>query len=68
MVWTITRVKVVVLVTAPPAAATVMGKLPPGVAAPVLMVKTREQVGLQWAEEKAAVAPEGTPETEKETG
>jgi len=68
VVWIIAREKLVVLVTPPPATATIMGKLPPGIAALVLMVKTREQVGLQRTEEKDAVAPEGMPETEKETG
>ena len=61
------RVKAVVLVTPPPTAVTVTGKLPVVVAPVVLTLKTVEHVGLQEAEEKDAVAPEGSPEAEKET-
>ena len=46
---------------------TVIGKLPVGVDPLVLIVNTDEQVGLQEAEEKDLVAPEGSPETEKAT-
>jgi len=46
---------------------TVIGKLPAGVDPLVPIVTTVEQVGLQEAEEKDAVAPEGRPEAEKET-
>ena len=61
------RVKAVVLVTPPPVAETVIGKLPIGVDPLVLTVNTVEQDGLQEVEEKDAVAPEGSPETLKET-
>jgi hypothetical protein len=58
---------VVVLVTPPPVAVTVMLELPAGVEPLVLMVRVEEQVGLQLAEEKEVVAPAGSPETENET-
>ncbi len=61
------RLKAVVLVTPPPTAVTVTGKLPVVVAPVVLTLNTVEQVGLQEAEEKDDVAPEGSPEAEKET-
>ena len=61
------RVKAVVLVTLPPVAETVIGKLPVGVDPLVLTVNIDEQVGLQEAVEKDPVAPEGSPETEKAT-
>src|SRR6266481_6543478 len=61
------RVKAVVFVTPPPLDVTVIGKLPVGVDRVVLSVSVEEQVGLQEAEEKAPVAPEGSPETVKET-
>ena len=61
------RVKAVVLVTPPPVAETVIGKLPVGVDPLVLTVNTVEQDGLQEVEEKDPVAPEGSPETLKET-
>jgi hypothetical protein len=61
------RLNVEVLVTPPPAAVIVMLELPAGVELLVLMVSVEEQVGLQLVEEKEAVAPEGSPETEKET-
>ena len=59
--------RAVVLVTPPPVDVTVIGKLPVGVDPLVLIVNTVEQVGLQEAEEKDPVAPEGSPETPKET-
>jgi len=58
---------VVVLVTPPPAAVMVMLELPAGVEPLVFMVNVEEQVGLQEADEKDPVAPEGSPDTEKET-
>ena len=61
------KLNVVVLVTPPPVAVTVMVELPAGVEAVVLMVRVEEQAGLQLVEEKEAVAPAGRPETEKET-
>jgi hypothetical protein len=61
------RVKAVVLVTPPPVEETVTGKLPAGVEPLVAMVSFDEQVGLQEAEEKEAIAPEGNPDTVKET-
>jgi hypothetical protein len=61
------RVKAVVLVTPPPVAVTVTGKLPVGVALLVAIVKTEEHAGLQEAEEKDPAAPAGRPETLKET-
>jgi hypothetical protein len=61
------RLKAVVLVTLPPTAVTVTGKLPVVVAPVVLTLNTVEHVGLQEAEEKDAVAPEGSPAAEKET-
>jgi hypothetical protein len=60
------RLNVVALVTPPPVAVTVMVELPAGVPL-VLIVRVKEQVGLQLAEEKEAVAPLGRPEVEKET-
>jgi|SRR5689334_12136761 len=56
-------VKFAVLVMPPPVALTVMEKLPVGVDPLVLILRTVEQVGLQEAEEKELVAPEGSPET-----
>ena len=61
------RAKAVVFVRPPPMEVTVIGKLPAGVDPLVPIVTTVEQVGLQEAEEKDAVAPEGSPEAEKET-
>ncbi len=58
----------VILVTPPPVPVTVMGNVPVGVATEVAMVKVVEQLGLQLAAENEAVAPEGSPETEKLTG
>jgi len=60
-------VNAVVLVTPPPVEVTVMGKLPAGVEAVVLMFSTVEHVGLQEAEENEGVAPVGNPETLNET-
>ena len=60
-------VNAVVCVTPPPLDVTVIGKLPMGVDPLVLMVSVEEQVGLQEAEEKDPVAPEGRPEAVKET-
>ena len=61
------RVKAVVFVTPLPVDVIVMGKVPAGVDPLVLMVSVEEQVGLQEAEEKDPVAPEGSPETLNET-
>src|ERR1051325_2576742 len=61
------RVKDVSFVTPPPAAATVIGKLPTAVELLALIVNNVEQAGLQEGAEKEAVAPAGRPETEKET-
>ena len=61
------KLNVVVLVTPPPAAVTVMVELPAGVEALALMVRVEEQVGLQVAEENEAVAPVGRPEAERVT-
>ena len=60
-------VNAVVCVTPPPVEVTLIGKLPMGVDPLVLMVSVEEQVGLQEAEEKDPVAPEGRPEAVKET-
>src|SRR5882724_7844990 len=46
---------------------TVMGKVPAAVAAVVVMVSVVAQVGLQDPSDKAAVAPLGRPDTEKDT-
>jgi hypothetical protein len=62
------NVKAVVLLTLPPVDVTTMGKLPAGVDPVVLMVSTVEQDGVQEAEDKDAVAPEGRPPVENETG
>ena len=67
-VITTVNINVVVLVTLPPVAVTVIGKLPPEVAAVVPMVRTVEQLGLQPLGENEAVAPEGSPATAKEIG
>ena len=61
------RLNVVVLVTPPPVAVTVMVELPAAVELLVLMVSVEEQLGLQLVEDNEAVAPEGSPDTEKET-
>lgn len=62
------RVKLVVLVTPPPAPVTVIVRLPVGVDAEVATVSRLEQVGLQVVREKEALAPDGSPDVEKETG
>jgi hypothetical protein len=61
------RLKEVVLVIPPPVAVIVIVDVPAGVALLVLMVKVVEQAGLHEADENDPVAPEGRPETEKET-
>ena len=62
------RVNIVIFVTPPPMAVTVMGWGPTGVAAAVLIVSVDEQVGVQEGGGVDSVAPEGRPETEKVTG
>ena len=61
------RVKLAVLVTPPPVEVTVIGKLPAGVDPLVVIFNTVEHAGVQEVEEKDPVAPEGRPETLKET-
>src|SRR5215831_4645124 len=61
------RRNAVVLVTPPPVAVTVIGKVPPDVAAVVATVNIVEQLRLQAVCEKDPVAPDGKPATEKET-
>jgi hypothetical protein len=61
------KVKLVVLVTPPPAPVTTIVYVPTGVDAAVAIVRRLEQVGLQFVCEKEALAPEGSPDTEKET-
>jgi hypothetical protein len=61
------KLNVVVLVTPPPFAVTVMVALPAGVEAVVLMVNIEEQFGVQLPEEREAVVPAGSPEAAKET-
>jgi len=61
------RVKAVVFVTPLPVDVIVIGKLPVDVDPVVLMVSVEEHVGLQEAEEKDPVAPEGRPEAVNET-
>ena len=61
------KLNVVVFVTPPPDALTVMVELPAGVEPLVLIVNVEEQLGLQLDEEKEAVAPVGSPETENES-
>ena len=63
----ILRVKAVVFDTPPPVEVTVIGKLPTDVDPLVAILSVVEQVGLQEAEEKDPVAPEGNPDTVKET-
>jgi len=62
------KLNVVVLETPPPDAVTVMVEVPPGVEPLVATVSVEEQLGLQLFGEKEAVAPEGSPEAESETG
>jgi hypothetical protein len=59
------KLNVVVFVTPPPPAVTVMVELPAGVEVFVLIVIVEEQAGLQLVEENEAVAPVGKPETER---
>jgi hypothetical protein len=61
------KLKVVVLVTPPPVEVTVTVEVAAGVARVVLMVNVEEQLALQEAEEKEAVAPVGKPEAENVT-
>ena len=61
------KLNIVVLVTPPPVAVTVMLELPAGVELFVLIVIVEEQAGLQLAEEKEALAPVGKPEAERVT-
>ena len=61
------KLNVVVLVTPPPDAVTVMVELPAAVELLALIVTIEEQLGLQFAEENDAVAPAGRPEAEKVT-
>jgi hypothetical protein len=61
------RANAVVLVTPPPVEVMVMGKLPAGVDPLVLIFNSVEHVGVQEAVEKDPLAPEGRPETPKET-
>ena len=60
------KLNVVVLVTPPPDAVTVILELPAAVELLALIVSVEEQVGLQLVEENEAVAPEGSPEALKE--
>jgi hypothetical protein len=62
------RVKVVVFVTPPPLALTVIVELPAGVAPAVLIASVEEQVGLHELAEKVPVAPDGNPDTVNDTG
>ena len=61
------KLKLVVFVTPPPLAVTVTVELPAEVELLVLTVRMEEQVGLQEADEKEAVAPVGRPEAVKMT-
>jgi hypothetical protein len=61
------KLNVVVLVTPPPDAVTVMVELPAAVELLALMVSVEEQVGLQLVEENEAVPPVGKPEAENVT-
>ena len=58
------KLNVVVLVTPPPVAVTVMVEVPAGVEPVVLMVNVEEQGGLQLATENEAVVPVGSPVAE----
>lgn len=60
--------KAIVFVTPPPAPVTVMLELPRGVVPRVVTVIVVPQVGVQLGALKEAVAPDGKPETEKDTG
>lgn len=59
--------KLVVLVIPPPVADNIIVDGPAGVELVVLIVNVEEQVALQLAGEKVAVAPTGNPEAEKVT-
>ena len=59
--------KLVVLVIPPPVADTIIVDGPAGVELVVLIVNVEEQVALQLAGEKVAVAPTANPEAEKVT-
>jgi len=61
------NVKPVLLVMPPLVAFTVTGKFPAGVDPVVAMLRTVEQDRVQDAGEKEPVAPEGRPETLKDT-
>src|SRR6266567_4424304 len=61
------RLKLVVLVTPPPVPVTVMVEVPVGVDDVVEIVSPLEHVGVHAVGENAAVAPEGSPEAEKDT-
>lgn len=61
------RLNVVVFVSPPPAAVTVMVELPAAVEPLVLIVSVEEQVGLQLFEDNEAVVPRGRPAVEKDT-
>jgi hypothetical protein len=63
----IVRAKLVVFVIPPPVPVTVIVEVPGGVEPLVLTVSVEEQLRVQLAEEKEAVAPLGRPEVEKET-
>jgi hypothetical protein len=61
------KLNVVVLVTPPPVAVTVMVELPAGVEPVVLTVNVEEQPGLQLPRENEAVVPVGSPAAENAT-
>jgi hypothetical protein len=61
------KLNVVVWVTPPPDAVTVMLEFPTGVELVVLIFNVNEQFGLQLVEEKELVAPVGKPEAENAT-
>ena len=61
------KLNVLVFVTLPPDAVTVIVELPAAVELLALMVSVEEQLGLQLAEDNEAVTPKGSPDTEKET-
>ena len=61
------RLNEVVFDFPPPAPVTTSGKEPAGVAALVVTVRVDEQAGPQDGFEKDALAPLGSPETEKAT-
>jgi hypothetical protein len=61
------RLNLVVFVTPPPAPVTDTVYVPAGVEVAVATVNRLEQVGLHVFREKEALAPEGSPDAEKET-